>query len=128
MLETDSEHMDLAEVHVDVFSGLLVELRATNLLSEVSDAYRVAGVKLLDEKVTAGLDHAVYLIHDGAVHHVDHALFSYRDAGSVGELYEPLHYLSRRKWKQSEKTDFNTAYDKVFSKKLLIIKIKYFLL
>lgn len=87
----------LAEVHVDVFSSLLVELCASNLLSKVSKANGVARVELLDEKITAGLDHAVYLVHDGAVHHVDHTLFSYRDAGCVGELYESLHYLNRCK-------------------------------
>lgn len=83
----------LAEVHVDVFSGLLVELCATNLFSKVSNANGVAGVELLDEEITAGLDHTVYLVHDSTVHHMDHTLLPYRNAGRVGELYESLHYL-----------------------------------
>lgn len=83
----------LAEVHIDVFSGLLVKLCASNLLSKVSNANSIAGVELLDEKITAGLDHAVYLVHDGAVHHMDNTLLPYRDAGRVGKLYESLHHL-----------------------------------
>lgn len=84
----------LAEVHVDVFSGFLVKLCATNLLCKAGDANGVAGVKLLDKEITASLDHTVYLVHDGAVHHVDHTLLPYGDAGGVGKLYESLHYLS----------------------------------
>lgn len=83
----------LAEVHVDVFTGLLVELHARNLLGEVGDADGVAGVELLDQEIAAGFDHAVYLVHDGAVHHVDHALLPYGDAGRVGELDQPVHHL-----------------------------------
>lgn len=99
-------YLYLAEVHVDVFSGLLMKLCATNLLSKVSNANGVAGVELLDKEITASLDHAVYLVHDGAVHHVYHTLLPYGDAGRVGELYESLHYLcgcerkkDRGRWK-----------------------------
>lgn len=76
----------LAEVHVDIFSGFLVKLCAANLLGEVGDADGVAGVKLLYEEVTAGLDYAVDLVHDGAVHHMNHALFPHGDAGRVGKF------------------------------------------
>lgn len=84
---------DLAEVHVDVLSGLLVQLGASDLLGEVGDADGVAGVQLLNQEVTAGLHHAVDLVHDGAVHHMDHALLTHRDAGGVGKLYQTIHYL-----------------------------------
>lgn len=84
----------LAEVHVDVLAGLLVELHARDLLSEVGDADGVAGVELLHEEIAAGLDHAVDLVHDGAVHHMDHTLLPHRDAGGVGELYQSLHDLN----------------------------------
>ena len=84
----------LAEVHVDVFSGLLVELRATDLLGKVGDADGVAGVELLDKEITAGLHHAVYLVHDGAVHHVNHALLPHGDAGCVGKLDQSVHNLN----------------------------------
>lgn len=83
----------LAEVHVDVLAGLLVQLGAADLLGEVGDADGVAGVELLHQEVAAGLDHAVDLVHDGAVHHVDHALLPHGDAGRVGELYEAVHHL-----------------------------------
>lgn len=84
----------LAEVHVNVFPGLLVELRAADLLSKVGDADGVAGVELLHQEIAAGLDHAVDLVHDGAVHHVNHALLPYRDAGCVGEFYQSVHNLN----------------------------------
>lgn len=85
----------LAEVHVDVFSGLLVELCATDLLCKAGNANSVAGVKLLDEEITAGLDHAVYLVHDSTIHHMDDTLLTHRDAGCVGKLYQSVHNL---KW------------------------------
>lgn len=71
-----------------------MELRATDLLSKAGDADGVAGVELLDEEVAASLDHTVYLIHDGAVHHMDDALLPHRDAGSVGKLNQSIHNLS----------------------------------
>ena len=83
----------LAEVHVDVLPGLLVQLRAADLLGEVGDADGVAWVQLLDQEVAAGLDHAVDLVHDSPVHDVDHTLLPNRDAGSVGKLDQPLHHL-----------------------------------
>lgn len=76
----------LAEVHVDIFSGFLVKLCAANLFGKVGDADGIAGVKLLYEEVTAGLDYTVDLVHDGAIHHVNHALFPHRDAGCVGKF------------------------------------------
>lgn len=94
-LETQLQ-LYLAEVHVDVFAGLLVELCAANLLSEVGDADGVARVELLDEEIAAGLDHAVYLVHDSAVHHVNHTLLPYGDAGRVGKLYQSVHNLNER--------------------------------
>lgn len=87
----------LAEVHVDVFTGLLVKLRAADLLREVGDADGVAGVQLLHQEIAAGLDHAVDLVHDGAVHHVDHALLPHRDAGRIGEFYQSVHNLNPRR-------------------------------
>ena len=84
---------DLAEVHVDVLSGLLVQFSASDLLGEVGDANGIAGVQLRNQEVTASLHHAVDLVHDGAVHHMDHTLLAHRDAGGVGELYQPIHYL-----------------------------------
>lgn len=87
----------LAEIHVDVFAGLLVKLRATDLLGEVGNADGVAGVELLHQEIAAGLDHAVDLVHDGAVHHVNHALLPYRDAGCVGEFYQSVHHLNPRR-------------------------------
>lgn len=85
---------DLAEVHVDVLAGFLVQLSAANLLREVSDADGIARVQLLHQEITAGLHHAVDLIHHRSVHHVDNALLSDRDACRVGELYQAAHYLS----------------------------------
>lgn len=83
----------LAEVHVDVLSGLLVKLCAANLLSEAGNADSIAWVKLLDQEVTTGLYYAVNLIHDGTIHHMDHTLFPHRDAGCVGEFYQSVHNL-----------------------------------
>ena len=85
--------LHLAEVHVYVLSGLLVELCATDLLSKAGDANCVAWVQLLDQEVATGLDHAVYLVHDGTVHHMDHTLLPHRDAGCVGKLYQSVHNL-----------------------------------
>lgn len=93
-LRLDSSH--LAKVHVDVLSGLLVQLRAADLFSKVGDTDGVAGVQLLNKEITTGLDHAVYLVHDGAVHHVNHTLLPYRDAGRVGELDQSVHDLKER--------------------------------
>lgn len=86
----------LAEVHVDVFAGLLMELRAANLLCKVGDADSVTGVELLDQKIAAGLDYAVYLVHDCTVHHMNHTLLPHRDACCVCKLYQSVHYLNGR--------------------------------
>lgn len=83
----------LTEVHVDVFSGLLMELCAADLFSEAGDADGVTRVELLYEKITAGFDHAVDLIHDGTVHDVNHTLLSNRDARCVREFNKPCHHL-----------------------------------
>lgn len=87
-------HLYLAEVHVDVFAGLLVQFCATNLLSKVGNADGVAGVELLHEEIAAGLDHTINLVHDGAIHHVNYTLLSYGDAGRVGKLYQSVHDLN----------------------------------
>lgn len=84
---------DLTEVHVDVFSGLLMKLRAADLLGKVGDADGVAWVELLHEEIATGLHHAVDLVHDGPVHHVNHTLLTNRDARCVRELNEPPHDL-----------------------------------
>lgn len=84
---------DLTEVHVDVFSGLLMKLRAADLLCKVGDADGVAWVELLHEEIATGLHHAVDLVHDSPVHHVNHTLLTNRDACRVCELNEPPHDL-----------------------------------
>ena len=89
----------LAEIHIDVLPGLLVQLRAADLLGKVGDADGVAGVQLLHQEVAAGLDHAVDLVHDRTVHDVDHTLLPHRDAGSIGKLDQPFHHLGYRRGK-----------------------------
>ena len=84
-----------------------MELRAADLLGEAGYADGVARVQLRNQEVAAGLNHAVDLVHDGAVHDVNHTLLPNRDAGRVGKLYQPAHHLrERRRDVEREKEGF----------------------
>ncbi len=72
-----------------------MKLHTADLLGEAGDADGVARVELQHEEITAGLDHAVDLVHDGPVHHVNHTLLTHRDARRVRELNEPVHDLRK---------------------------------
>lgn len=98
----------LTEVHVDVFSGLLMKLCAADLFGEAGDADGVTGVELLYEEIAASFDHAVDLIHDGTVHDVNYTLLSYRDARCVCKLDKPPHHL------ETVITFMNTSYVTLF--------------
>lgn len=80
-------------MHVDIFPCPLVQFGTANLFSEVGDANGIAGVQLLHQKVTAGLHHTVYLVHDGPIHNMQHTLLAHGNGGGVGKFNEALHYF-----------------------------------